>query len=295
MTKALRDGFTVPLPLCKHFLAAVLNEDLPLIALPQPEDGWDGGIIGALANFAAEIGMITAASKEDRTKKMQEAATAPGWPAKWLNDTSASKDWSFNEYVRELGITFQEFGNNGHELCENGENIALTIENLEEFTEAAARWWLRNGIGPQAFAFRQGVEDVCTSSAIWAFEAVELRELFCGDDRVEWTADELKEHLRPRGGYKITSPPIEMLIAELVRMEPEKRGHFLEFVTACPRLPQGGLAAAAISVLPEKGTFPRARTCTKEFYLPEYESQELLSSKLEEAIASAKGLFDDNR
>lgn len=296
MAKALRDGFIVPLPLCNHFFAAVLNEDLPLSALPQPTDGWNGGIVGVLANFAADLRSRLQKDGVDRAKAMKEAAEEPGWPAKWLQDTSASKDFSFQQYVETIDVNFVACGNNGQELCDGGSKRALTIENLEAFAELAATWWLKDGIKDQAAAFRQGVQDVCTSSAIWAFEAAELRALFCGNDRVEWTAEELAKHLRLRGGYKISSPPVEMLIAELVRMPPERRGHFLEFVTACPRLPQGGLAAAEIVILPaqKKGSFPHARTCTKELHLPEYDSSEQLSAKLSEAIDSAKGLYDDH-
>jgi hypothetical protein len=297
MAKALRDGFIVPLHLCSHFFAAVLKEDMPLSALPQPQDGWDGGIVGALANFAVELrSQLAKAEAEGKSREsvLQEAACQPGWPARWMKDSSeASKELSFKQYV-EGNIFFLALGNNGAELCEDGEHCAVTIENLEAFVEAAARWWLRDGIAPQVAAFREGVADVCTSSAIWAFEASELRVLFCGSDRVEWTAEELRKHLRPRNGYTSTSAPVEMLVAELVKLPAQRRAHFLEFVTACPRLPQGGLAAAEITIIPlqPKGSFPLARTCTKELSLPEYDTPEQLTTKLLEALDGAKGLYD---
>lgn len=61
---------------------------------------------------------------------------------------------------------------------------------------------------------------------------------------------------------------------------------FLEFVTACPRLPHGGLAAAEIAVVAAqpKSSLPRAHTCTNELQLPSYETLEELSKKLVEAM-----------
>ncbi|CAL1159664.1 unnamed protein product [Cladocopium goreaui] len=69
---------------------------------------------------------------------------------------------------------------------------------------------------------------------------------------------------------------------------------FLEFVTACPRLPHGGLAAAEIAVVPAqpKGSLPRAHTCTNELQLPSYDSLEELSAKLREAMDNARGMYE---
>mmetsp|Transcript_101013 Transcript_101013/g.218143 ORF Transcript_101013/g.218143 Transcript_101013/m.218143 type:complete len:91 (+) Transcript_101013:309-581(+) len=88
-----------------------------------------------------------------------------------------------------------------------------------------------------------------------------------------------------------------MLVDALDRMPRKRRGHFLEFVTACPRLPPGGLAAVEICVAAAQppGSLPRARTCTKELRLPKYESLEELEQKLNTAIDSAEGLYDDDR
>lgn len=298
MAKALRDGFIVPVPFCISFFAAVLGEDLPLTALPQPDDGWAGGIVGALGAFAADLRFRYASlSQEERLQKRKDAAAEKGWTGKWLKLEKTAGEDSFDDYVQACDVVFLEQGLNGPPLCENGEERAVNIDNLDAFVECAAKWWLREGIVEQAQAFRKGVEDVCTSPVIWAFEAEELRTLFCGSDRVEWTAEDLRKHLRPRNGYSSSSAPVEMLIDELVAMPPARRGQFLEFVTACPRLPQGGLAAAEIAIIPAhpKGSFPHAQTCTKELHLPEYDSPEHLSRMLSDALDNAKGIYDNDR
>lgn len=295
MAKALRDGFVVPLPLSCHFFSAVLGEDLPLSALPKPGDGCVGEFLGAAAEFAVELRRRHAClESEARMLAYHEEAEKPGWGKQFLkNEEGETKDWSFNQFVKACGITFCESGVGGQELCEGGSDRPVDASTLDEFVESAAWWSLRDGITPQVAAFRQGVEDVCENSAIWAFEAAELSELFCGG-HVDWTREELQQNLRHRG---MDSRDMEMLIDALDRMIPERREDFLEFVTACPRLPPAGLAALEITIAPAQppGSLPRARTCTKELRLPKYESLEQLEERLACAMDNAGGLYDDDR
>jgi len=285
MAKALRDGFIVPLAICSHFFEALLGEDLPLEALPSPGDGWCGEFIGAAARFAMDL-------RSQTEVNLSEEAKRSGWAARYMKVTGPAGEDSFEEYASHC--SFLETGSSGMELCEGGSERSLRVENLEDFVECAAQWWLRDGIAPQVEAFRLGVEDVCASPAIWAFEGVELQELLCGAAAPLWTEKELKQHLKPRGGYNAASAPITMLIEELVKMPLETRGRFLEFVTACPRLPQGGIASAEIVIVPAypKGSLPRAHTCTNELQLPAFESAEELSGKLFEAMACAQGMYE---
>lgn len=298
MAKALRDGFVVPLPLCGHFFTAVLGEDLPLEALPHPGDGYVGEFVGAAARFAVELRQRYRDLEGDaRALAYADESRKPGWGKEFLKldkGGEVTADWSFEQYVRECCMTFREFGVSGQELCEGGENKSVDAANLDEFVENAALWWLREGIMPQVAAFRQGVEEVCASSAIWAFEAADLGVLFCGD-HVKWTRKELQQNLRPRSGVEASD--MEMLIDVLDRLDHKHRGQFLEFVTACPRLQPGGLASAKITIAPASppGSLPRARTCTKELRLPKYESIEQLEAQLICAIENAEGLYDDDR
>lgn len=296
MAKALRDGFLVPLPLCVHFFSAVLGEDLPLEALPMPGSGCVGELVGATAQFALELRRRHAGLEGSaRALAYQEEAQKPAWARRFLRcEAGETASWSFNQYVQACGMSFCESGVGGQELCEGGNERPVEVATLEEFVESAAWWWLRDGITPQVAAFRRGVADVCETSAIWAFEAAELSALLCGSS-VEWSREELQQHLRPRGG--IEARDMEMLVNALDRMTLERREDFLEFVTACPRLPPGGLAAAEITVAPAQppGSLPRARTCTKELRLPRYETLEQLEERLACAMDSAGGLYDDDR
>eukprot|EP00929_Paragymnodinium_shiwhaense_P091422 TRINITY_DN51396_c0_g1_i1.p1 TRINITY_DN51396_c0_g1~~TRINITY_DN51396_c0_g1_i1.p1 ORF type:complete len:3437 (-),score=883.73 TRINITY_DN51396_c0_g1_i1:237-10547(-) len=305
VAKALRDGFVVPLPLCPYFFAAVLGEELPLGALPKSGDGHAGEFVGAAAAFAADLRSkyrhLEAAAKAEACAS---EAQAPGWSKKYLADrNTATEDWSFNQYVDCCGITFCEFGAGGRELCEGGENKRVTIDALEDFVAQAAEWWLRDGIAAQAAAFRLGVEDVSESSTcIWAFEPAEFVNLFCGG-QVEWTRKELEQHMRwvnreARGDMEKAEK--DMLLDALERMSAAQRGQFMEFVTACPRLPPGGLAALQpkVTIVASNqpvGSLPRARTCVNELHVPRYASLEQLEDRLRWAVENAEGLYDDNR
>jgi len=296
MAKALRDGFILPLPLCKHFLAAAIGEDLALAALPQPGDGYVGEFVGAAARFALELRRRHVGLEGDARKAAYRAETRkPNWGKEFLQlEVGGASDWSFDQYVQNCCITFRETGLSGDDLCCGGCERALDAEGLDEFAECVVRWWLVDGITPQVTAFRQGVEDVCASSAVWAFEATELSTMLCGG-HVDWTREQLQQCFRPQRG--VDAHDVEMLVDALQRMNTSRREQFLEFVTACPRLPPGGLGATHIILMPANppGSLPRARTCTKELRLPKYDTVDQLEDRLFFAMEHAEGLYDDER
>jgi E3 ubiquitin-protein ligase HECTD1 len=185
-------------------------------------------------------------------------------------------------------------GVSGVELCEDGANRIVTVENVEEFVQLAASFWLHSGVQRQLVAFRRGLYDVLGNGAIalWAFSAAELRRLFCGEDEVVWTEKELKEHLQCGGGFSQDSLQIRWLLEDLVDMPQPKRAKFLEFVTSCPRLPPGGLKELQMSVHPDMDKvagLPRSRACAHRLFLPKYASREELVRQVNEAILSSGG------
>eukprot|EP00927_Polykrikos_kofoidii_P029778 TRINITY_DN25688_c0_g1_i1.p1 TRINITY_DN25688_c0_g1~~TRINITY_DN25688_c0_g1_i1.p1 ORF type:complete len:988 (-),score=153.37 TRINITY_DN25688_c0_g1_i1:323-2962(-) len=294
IAKALRDGFVVPLPLSETFLAAVLGEEVPLTGLPQPGDGWEGEVVGAMARFAVSLRAMGAniTDDEDRARMRVEETKKPAWARRFMK---VDAEASFETYAQ--ACVFCETGAGGTELVDGGTNRSVDISNLDEFVERAADWWLRTGIQPQVDAFRSGIEDVCISPAIWAFEAHELRDLLCGSG-TNWTRDDLIANLQLSGGTSKEGRSFAMLVDELDRMPFHRRGPFVEFVTGCSRLPPGGLASAGIKVVwlsAERNTLPRSHTCTNELHLPEYDTPELLSEKLALAMDGSKGMYDSQQ
>jgi len=75
------------------------------------------------------------------------------------------------------------------------------------------------------------------------------------------------------------------------------RAKFLEFATACPRLPPGGLASVGIKIHPvqdekNRSRLPRSHSCTNTLHLPTYDTKEELREALTEAIEGSAGIFE---
>merc|ERR1711920_467729 len=186
-----------------------------------------------------------------------------------------------------------ETGLGGAALCPDGDNVPITIENVHDFVEQAARFWFDTGVRAQVEAFRDGLNDVFPFECLVAFSRSELREMFCGEDRVEWDEQALLSHLHPVGGLSDKSPVYKYLVADLVEMNQADRSRFLDFVSSCPRLPPGGIAKFHVDVFPDstatKQGFPRSRACANQLYLPPYDSKDEMHAKLHEAMHCSAG------
>jgi hypothetical protein len=301
MGQALREGFIVPLPLAEEFFALVLGEPLGQASLPRPGSGCAGELVGALTEFARELaaGEAELSTPEERAAWRKEQAERMDFAERFLtapdrpDGATAQQATSFEQYVSMVGASFLETGLSGAPLCPGGENVAVTIENVREFAEQAARFWFDTGASAQVEAFRAGINDTFPFECLVAFSRSELREMFCGEDRIEWDEQALLAHLHPVGGLTDKSPTYKYLVADLLEMNQADRSRFLDFVSSCPRLPPGGIAKFHVDVFPDanatKEGFPRSRACANQLYLPPYGSREELHAKLHEAMQCSAG------
>lgn len=185
---------------------------------------------------------------------------------------------------------------------EDGGAARLTVARLGEYTAAVAAVWFGSGVAAQLQAFRDGLADTLPLDSLALLSGREWSVMLCGERRIEWDSDALVLHLKlvsnEQGAkYHKESVPFQLLVKELCRMSNQDRARFLDFVTACPRLPPGGLASLSIEIAPGAGpaAFPRSRTCTRLMWLPAYETQEQLSEKLYGALAnSTEGGFHEH-
>eukprot|EP00928_Gymnodinium_smaydae_P030795 TRINITY_DN2278_c2_g1_i2.p1 TRINITY_DN2278_c2_g1~~TRINITY_DN2278_c2_g1_i2.p1 ORF type:complete len:1746 (+),score=347.53 TRINITY_DN2278_c2_g1_i2:477-5240(+) len=292
MAKALREGFVVPLPLTATFFKLLLGGPCnPLTMLPGPGDGVAGEFVGACAHFVADA---AAHPSLPLPEALEALAQDPEWSKKYLSEEEASErpPQSFQVFA-ELAC-FVETGLGGAPLCPDGEQRTLDAQSAPEFVRLATEFWLDRGIDRQLRAIRRGLYDVLGEGAVnlWAFSALELRRLFCGEDEVTWTETELAEHLHCGGGYSSDSEPVRWLREELLEMPQPLRAKFLDFVTSCPRLPPGGLRELQLGVHPDSAGdsgLPRSRACAHRLFLPRYASREELARQLREAIVSSGG------
>eukprot|EP00971_Amphidinium_carterae_P119369 2364316-Amphidinium_carterae.1 len=84
--------------------------------------------------------------------------------------------------------------------------------------DRASELWFHSGVAAQVEAFRAGLNDVFPFACLVAFSRSELRELFCGEDRIEWDEQALLQHLHPVGGLTDKSPAYKYLVADLIEM-----------------------------------------------------------------------------
>jgi len=303
MGQALREGFIAPLPLAEDFFGLMLGEQLGPANFPHPGSGSAGELCGVLADFAAEL--TTSAATQTEAGRTPEEVRAwrktqgerDDFGDRFLHhaEGAPAQRLSFDQYASMVGLCFVETGLSGAALCPDGENVAVTVDNVGEFVELASRFWFDTGVTAQIEAFRAGLNDVFPFECLVAFSRTELREMFCGEDRIEWDEAALLSHLHPVGGLSDKSPTYKFLVAELLEMPQAERARFLDFVSSCPRLPPGGIAKFHVDVFPDTASkqgnlgYPRSRACANQLYLPPYATKEELHEKLHEAMHSSAG------
>ena len=143
------------------------------------------------------------------------------------------------------------------------------------------------------------------SESLGAFSLGEVRELFCGHQRIEWTAEELENHIvvvSRQGGLSRSDGERlkEWIIAELVEMDAAECAQFVQFVTSSPALPIGGLSELRPCIsLDSHPTIrietacPQAITCRKRLLLPPYKSREMLAERLRMAMSMSDETLED--
>jgi len=302
--QALREGFIVPLPLAEEVFCLLLGDQLGAAQLPRPGSGVAGELVGALADFASDLAsgeaqLGEAATSEAKLEYRRQQADRDDFASRFLASRDGAEHvvsqepMSFNRYMSLVEPCFVETGLAGAPLIPNGDQTAVTVDNLQEFVDAAAKFWFDTGVAAQVSAFRAGLNDAFPLECLVTFSPSELRDMFCGEDRIEWDEQQLLAHLHPGGGLTDKSPTYKFLVADLVAMNQAQRSRFLDFVSSCPRLPPGGMAKFHVDVFPDSTAgptaFPRSRACANQLYLPPYTCKEELHAKLHEAIHSSAG------
>lgn len=180
------------------------------------------------------------------------------------------------------------YGYSTYELKSGGERIPLNIKNIEEYIDLIRSFCLDIGIRRQMEAFSAGFNQVFNLSHLRMFSPSELMLLLCGEMKPDWTREDLINYTDPKFGYTKDSRGFLDLVEILVDMKGYERKSFLQFATGCSSLPPGGLANLhpRLTVVKKEGeqTLPSVNTCVHYLKLPEYESKEVMKSKLLQAI-----------
>lgn len=87
------------------------------------------------------------------------------------------------------------------DLIENGSDIDVTIDNLEEYCDLTLKFCLEQGIAKQLDAFHRGFSQVFPVNKLAAFTPDEARMMICGEQNINWTREDLLNYTEPKLGY----------------------------------------------------------------------------------------------
>eukprot|EP00817_Percolomonadidae_sp_ATCC50343_P005761 CAMPEP_0117423754 /NCGR_PEP_ID=MMETSP0758-20121206/4304_1 /TAXON_ID=63605 /ORGANISM="Percolomonas cosmopolitus, Strain AE-1 (ATCC 50343)" /LENGTH=356 /DNA_ID=CAMNT_0005207111 /DNA_START=1812 /DNA_END=2882 /DNA_ORIENTATION=+ len=202
-----------------------------------------------------------------------------------------------NAPIEDFDLTFNLPGYS-IDLVEDGSNLVVTSENLEEYVSLVYDFFLNRCLSRQLEALKAGFSTLVDPSHLKLFSISELNGLFLGEDAA-WTVDMLSRSTHCDHGYTPSSLVVQQLFEILSSYSPSERRSFLKFVTGSPRLPIGGLSALeppltiVRKTTPENPDFylPSVMTCTNYLKLPHYTSKDILAQQLSQAIANGQNAF----
>jgi E3 ubiquitin-protein ligase TRIP12 len=141
--------------------------------------------------------------------------------------------------VEDLSLDFTLPGYPAIELIPDGANVALTIDNVDQYIERVIEMTLGSGVRRQVDAFRTGFSQVFPYSALRAFTPNELVMLF-GQAEEDWTIETLTDSIKADHGFNMDSKSVRNLLQTMSELDNQQRRDFLQFVTGSPKLPIGG-------------------------------------------------------
>ncbi|KAK5000551.1 hypothetical protein LTR66_000618 [Elasticomyces elasticus] len=219
-----------------------------------------------------------------------------GWPDQYksLDDlyhyTGNIEEDIARDYVFSYGANGHYYevpmNNDGH-----GPVIPVTNENVLSYTEDYMLWLAFKSVQKQAESFRTGFNYCIDAKARALLTPTLLRTLLEGSRKID--IEELEYCSKTyKEGYERDTPVVKWFW-ELVRTySDDKKGELLQFVTACPRLPAGGLQDLTFVIQlvgPDGNALPTSQTCFGTLTLPEYSSKEKLAAKLDMALEWGEG------
>ena len=192
--------------------------------------------------------------------------------------------------LSELDIYFIFPGYNNIELKENGNDILLTMNNIEEYVNLIYDYLFFKGIDKIIKSFREGFNINFNIEKLKCFSSSEIEEYICGSVDTKWDKNILFDNLKPEHGYTNQSKTFNDLIKFMSSLDKNQRKKFLTFSTGCSRLPIGGFKSLSPKLTVVKkyceeendpdDYLPTVMTCQNYLKIPEYSSYNILEKKI---------------
>lgn len=177
------------------------------------------------------------------------------------------------------------------ELIDGGKDIAVTLDNREDYIKRYCDWIFHTGVQQQYKAFRKGF-DQCIGDTLFRqlFRYDELEHIICGQPELDF--DALEKITSYQDGYTSDSPQMKWFWEVIHSLSYEEKKAFLQFCTGSDRAPVGGLGRIPFIVSragPDSSTLPTVHTCFNHILLPEYDSKEKMERLVRLAIQHCTG------
>jgi len=192
--------------------------------------------------------------------------------------------------LSDLDIYFVFPGYNNIELKPNGNDILLTMNNIEEYVNLIYDFLFYRGIDKCMHSFREGFNINFNIDKLKCFTSSEIEEYICGSVDVKWDKNVLLENLKPEHGYTNQSKTFNDLITFMCNLDKKQRKQFLIFSTGSSRLPIGGFKSLSPKLTVVKkhceeehtpdDYLPTVMTCQNYLKIPEYSSYNILEQKI---------------
>ena len=203
--------------------------------------------------------------------------------------------------LSDLDIYFTFPGNDSIKLKENGDNIKLTILNIEEYIMLIYNCLFIQGIDNLIDSFREGFNIIFDINSIKCFKSSEIEESICGSLDINWDRETILENLKAEHGITKSSKILNDLITFMTKLDKNQRKQFLLFTTGTSRLPVGGFKTLNPKFTVVKRTcnsyenpddfLPTVMTCQNYLKLPEYSNYDVLEKKLNLAMTEGNSEF----
>ncbi|EDX08786.1 probable E3 ubiquitin-protein ligase HERC4 isoform X2 [Drosophila simulans] len=174
-------------------------------------------------------------------------------------------------------------------LKPNGNEIAVTLENKQEFVDLYVDFVFNKSVELHYKAFHKGFMKVCSGRVIHIFQPEELMAVVVGNEDYDWQA--LQDSCEYREGYTSGDDTIKWFWEVIHDMSEAEKKNFLLFLTGSDRIPIQGMKALKLTIqpTPDERFLPVAHTCFNLLDLPRYKTKERLKYKLLQAIQQTQG------
>uniref|UniRef100_B4N542 GK20388 n=1 Tax=Drosophila willistoni TaxID=7260 RepID=B4N542_DROWI len=210
------------------------------------------------------------------------------------NSLHALLDYNGDNFEETFDLTFEisreVFGESETKcLKPNGNEIAVTMENRQEFVQLYVDFVLNKCVELPYNAFHKGFMRVCSGRIIQIFQPEELMAMVVGNEEYDWQV--LQDNCEYKEGYTTADDTIKWFWEVFHELSEADKKSFLLYLTGSDRIPIQGMKAIRIHIQPtlDERSLPVAHTCFNLLDLPRYKTKERLKYKLQQAIQQTQG------